>query len=87
MKTMASRKSLWVLLLIVIIWVSFTVFRNPPKVGFLSPFLLYWMLCANVTSSTGCCKSQENVSCKDPQVAMEMGCAQYGLPCSVSEPT
>nr|XP_048272784.1 NXPE family member 4 isoform X2 [Myodes glareolus] len=32
MKTMASRKSLWVLLLIVIIWVSFTVFRNPPKI-------------------------------------------------------
>ncbi|XP_059123767.1 NXPE family member 4 isoform X2 [Peromyscus eremicus] len=32
MKTMTSRKSLWVLLFIVIFWVSFTVFRNPSKV-------------------------------------------------------
>lgn len=33
MKMMASRKSLWVLLFIVIFWISFTVFRNPMKVG------------------------------------------------------
>ncbi|XP_076432352.1 NXPE family member 4-like [Peromyscus maniculatus bairdii] len=32
MKTMTSRKSLWVLLFIVIFWVSFTVFRNPSKI-------------------------------------------------------
>uniref|UniRef100_A0A8C6H1B1 Neurexophilin and PC-esterase domain family, member 4 n=1 Tax=Mus spicilegus TaxID=10103 RepID=A0A8C6H1B1_MUSSI len=31
MKTLASRKSLWMLLFIVIFWVSFTVFRNPVK--------------------------------------------------------
>ncbi|XP_075822149.1 NXPE family member 4 isoform X3 [Microtus pennsylvanicus] len=38
MKTMTSRKSLWVLLLIVIFWVSFTVFRNPSKIW--APFKL-----------------------------------------------
>ncbi|CAO2635195.1 NXPE family member 4 [Lemmus lemmus] len=32
MKTMTSRKSLWVLLLIVIFWVSFTAFRSPLKI-------------------------------------------------------
>ncbi|XP_052615590.1 NXPE family member 4-like [Peromyscus californicus insignis] len=32
MKTMTSRKSLWVLLFIAIFWVSFTVFRNPSKI-------------------------------------------------------
>ncbi|XP_028720667.2 NXPE family member 4-like [Peromyscus leucopus] len=32
MKTMTSLKSLWVLLFIVIFWVSFTVFRNPWKI-------------------------------------------------------
>lgn len=31
MKMMASRKSLWVLLFIVIFWISFTIFRNPMK--------------------------------------------------------
>lgn len=31
MKMMANRRSLWVLLFIVIFWVSFTVFRNPVK--------------------------------------------------------
>ncbi|XP_031201412.1 NXPE family member 4 [Mastomys coucha] len=31
MKTMTNRKSLWVLLFIVIFWVSFTAFRNPTK--------------------------------------------------------
>ncbi|XP_059123787.1 NXPE family member 4-like isoform X2 [Peromyscus eremicus] len=53
MKTMTSRKSLWVLLFIVIFWVSFTVFRNPSKVRIqfkLPVYFSHW----NLATTSSC---------------------------------